>query len=273
MTTSQIPLVIEPEQLEAQLDAPELLIVDLGKPETYAQVHVPGAIHLDYAQIVAMQKPVMGLLPDADTLSRVFSSIGLSADKHVIAYDDEGGGRAARLLWTLDAIGHQNASLLNGGIGAWFNEGHRRENTPVQATPSQYQASIVGTPIADQQFIHAHLDDNNVALLDSRSPEEFSGVKKFAERGGHIPGAVNLDWLNVMDKTRNMRLKPEAELRVMMEEHGFTKDKTIVTYCQSHHRSALTYFVLKLLGYSNIKGYPGSWSDWGNSEDAPVEAG
>lgn len=272
MTTPAIPLLIEPEQLQAQLNSAGLLIVDLGKPETYAKAHVPTAVHLDYMQIVAMQKPVMGLLPDADALSQIFSSIGLTTDTHIIAYDDEGGGRAARLLWTLDAIGHNKASLLNGGISAWYNEGHPTENIPVQATSSEYSATIIDTPIATQKFILEHLDDNTVALLDSRSPEEFSGIKKFAQHGGHIPGAINLDWFNVMDKTRNMRLKPEAELRTLMTENGFTKDKTIVTYCQTHHRSALTYFVLKLLGYPNIKGYPGSWSDWGNSEKPPIES-
>jgi len=273
MTTTQIPLVLEPEQLQTQLDTPGLLIVDLCKPSTYARAHVPGAVHLGYAQIIAIQKPAMGLLPDAATLSETFSSIGLTPDTHVIAYDDEGGGRAARLLWTLDAIGHQKGSLLNGGIGAWFNEGHPTENTPVQATPGKYQANIVDTAIADQQFIREHLDDDNVMLLDSRSPEEYRGEKKFAERAGHIPGAVNLNWLDIMDQSRNMRLKPETELRALMEKCGVTEDKTIITYCQTHHRSALTYFALKMLGYPRVKGYPGSWSDWGNSEDTPVETG
>lgn len=273
MSTAHFPLVIEADQLQAQLDAPELLIIDLCKPDTYAKAHVPGAVHLGYAQIIAMQKPVMGLLPDAATLSQVFSSIGLTADKHVIAYDEEGGGAAARLLWTLDAIGHEKASLLNGGINAWLKESHPIDNTPVQATPSHYKATIVDTVIADQQFIREHLDDDNVVLLDSRSPEEYRGEKKFAEHAGRIPGAINLDWFNVMDKEHNMRLKPEIELRALMEERGLTKDKTVVTYCQSHHRSALTYFVLKVLGYSKIKGYPGSWSDWGNAEGLPVETG
>ncbi len=273
MTTTQIPLVIEPEQLQALFNTPDLLIVDLCKPSTYARAHVPGAIHLGYADIIAIKKPAMGLLPDATTLSQTFSNIGLTPETHVVAYDDEGGGRAARLLWTLDAIGHKKSSLLNGGIGAWFNEGHRTEDTPVQATPSKYQATIVDTHVANQQFIREHLDDDNVMLLDSRSPEEYRGEKKFAEHAGHIPGAVNLNWLEIMDQSRNMRLKPEAELRAMMEERGLTKDKTIVTYCQTHHRSALTYFALKVLGYSKIKGYPGSWSDWGNSEDMPTETG
>lgn len=271
MTISRFPLVIEPDQLQTQLDEPDLLIVDLCKPDTYAKAHVPGAIHLGYAQIIAMQKPVMGLLPDADTLSRLFSSLGLKPDTHVIAYDEEGGGAAARLLWTLDAIGHDKASLLNGGLHAWLKEGHPVDDEPIQATPSHYKASIVDTPIADQQFIRKHLDDADVMLLDSRSPEEFRGERKFAAHAGRIPGAVNLDWFNVMDQDHNMRLKPEAELRALMEARGLTDDKTIVTYCQSHHRSALTYFVLKVLGYPKIKGYPGSWSDWGNSEDLPIE--
>lgn len=273
MTTSRLPLLIEPDQLAAQLGAHDLLVVDLCKPATYAKIHVPGAVHVGYAQLIAMQKPVMGLLPDAATLNQLFSSIGLTPDTHVIAYDEEGGGAAARLLWTLDAIGHHNASLLNGGINAWYNEGHPTEDIPVHATPSHYKATIVDTAIADQSFIREHLDDDRVALLDSRSPEEYRGEKKFAEHAGRIPGAVNLDWLNVIDKTNNLRLKPEAELRALMEERGLHEDKTVVTYCQTHHRSALTYFVLKLLGYPNVKGYPGSWSDWGNTEDAPVELG
>ncbi|HEC18812.1 MAG TPA: sulfurtransferase [Gammaproteobacteria bacterium] len=271
MTTSPTPLVIEPEQLEPQLDDSNLLIVDLCKPDTYARTHIPGAVHLGYAQIVAMRKPVTGLLPDEQTLSHVFSSIGLTPEKHIIAYDEEGGGAAARLLWTLDAVGHSRASLLNGGLHAWLNEGHPIDDAPAHPETSTYHAHIDNTPVADRHYILTHLDDPEVKLLDSRSPEEFRGEKKFAAHAGHIPGAVNLDWFNVMDKARNLRLKPEAELIAMMEERGLDKDKTIVTYCQSHHRSALTYFTLKVLGYPSIKGYPGSWSDWGNADDTPIE--
>ena len=140
MTTSPLPLVIEPDQLQAQLDTPDLLIVDLCKPDTYAKVHIPGAVHLGYAQLVAMRKPVMGLLPDEATLSQLFSHLGLTPDTHVIAYDEEGGGAAARLLWTLDTIGHHKASLLNGGLHAWLNEAHPVDNIPVQPESSKYKA-------------------------------------------------------------------------------------------------------------------------------------
>lgn len=277
MTAQPLSLIVEPDQLQPLLGSAGLLVVDLCKTETYAQTHIPGAIHLDYTQIIAANKPVMGLLPDADTLSRLFSDIGLTPDTHVVAYDDEGGGRAARLLWTLDAVGHTQTSLLNGGLHAWLNEGHPHEKLPVQAAPSNYRVEIddasAASPIATQAFILEHLDDDNVVLLDSRSPEEYRGEKKFAERAGRIPGAVNMDWFLVMDKTNNMRLKPETELRTLLEERNIKPDHTVVTYCQTHHRSALTYFVLKSLGFTHIKGYPGSWSEWGNSEDAPIETG
>ncbi len=273
MTDFPLPLVIEADQLQSLLGSPGLLVVDLCKPETYAKAHVPGAIHLDYAQVVAVDKPVMGLLPDADTLSRLFSSIGLGPDTQVVAYDDEGGGRAARLLWTLDAVGHQRASLLDGGLHAWANEGHPLDATPVTPRPGEYTAKLVDNPVARRDHILAHLDDRDTVLLDCRSPEEYRGEKKFAARPGRIPGAVNLDWFNLMDKTNNLRLRPEAELRALLSERGVTPDRSVIVYCQTHHRSALSYWVLKHLGYANVKGYPGSWSDWGNREDTPVETG
>ncbi len=268
---NNMPLVIEPEQLEQKLGHDGLLVVDLCKPETFAKGHIPGAVHLDYAQIVRLDRPRMGLLPDATSLSNIFSSIGLTPKTQVVAYDDEGGGRAARFLWTLDTVGHKTASLLDGGLFSWTNEGHSLEITAHHPAQSKYAVNITDAPLASRDYILSHLNDPGVVLWDSRSALEYSGKKKFAERGGHIPGAINIDWFEVMDRSRNMRLKPEMDLRALLEGKGITRDKTVITYCQTHHRSALTYFVLKVLGYPNIKGYPGSWSDWGNSPDTPIE--
>ena len=266
-----LPLIIEPEQLEQQLGRKDLLVVDLCKPDNYAKGHIPGAVHLDYSQIVRLDKPRMGLLPDATSLGNIFSSIGLTPKTQVVAYDDEGGGRAARFLWTLDCVGHKKGALLNGGLFSWSNEGHSLEVTAHHPAQSEYPVNITDAPLASRDYILSHLNDPGVVLWDSRSPQEYTGEKRFAERGGHIPGAVNIDWVEVMDPSRNMRLKPEKDLRALLEGKGITTDKTVITYCQTHHRSALTYYVLKVLGYPNIKGYPGSWSDWGNSPDTPIE--
>lgn len=281
MNSHKLPLLLEPSELERLLDSPEtavdMIVVDLCKPTVYAQSHIPGAVHLNYPQLIVVNNPVIGLLPDAEALSNLFSSIGLTRDKHIIAYDDEGGGRAARLLWTLDAVGHKKASLLNGGLHAWLKEGHPCANTEKKAEACIYEATINDSPdispIANREYILENLDNEDIVLLDSRSPEEYRGEKKFAARAGRIPGAVNLDWFLFIDKDNNMRLKPENELLTLLQQHGICKNKTVVTYCQTHHRSALSYFVLKLLGFENIKGYHGSWSDWGNQDTTPIETG
>jgi thiosulfate/3-mercaptopyruvate sulfurtransferase len=126
------------------------------------------------------------------------------------------------------------------------------------------------TVIADREFILRHLEDPAVVLLDARSPDEYRGVKRFAERGGHIPGAVNLDWLQTMDPARGLRLKPAQELRALLAPLGVAPDKDVVCYCQSHHRSAHSWMMLRSLGFERVRGYPGSWSDWGNQADTPV---
>ena len=273
MSEPLLPLLVEADVLQGHLDEASLLIVDLSKPETYAKGHIPGAVYLDYSDIVRMEKPVAGLLPTEERLSAVLSGIGLTPESHVVAYDDEGGGKAARLLWTLEAIDHSRYSLLNGGLHVWLNEEHPLEQAPHKPQPSDYQAHYKADcmAIARRQFILDHLYDEKLALLDARSAEEYSGEKLYSARGGHIPGAINIEWTELMDPSHNLRLKGIAELRNMLEEKGISPDKTVVAYCQTHHRSAHTWFVLKYLGYRRARGYEGSWSDWGNRNDTPVE--
>lgn len=266
-----LPLVVEPAQLAEQLGAQKLLIVDLCRPETYASQHIPGAVHLEYTQLITAQLPVMGLLPDDVHLSQVFSALGLAPGMHVVAYDDEGGAKACRLLWTLDVIGHAHFSLLNGGLRAWLAGRHPASNTPARPGASRYRAARSGGALADKDYILAHLADSQVKLLDARTPGEYRGTDKRAQRGGHIPGAVNMDWTEALDMQNSGRLKPADALRARLDEIGVTPDKEAIVYCQTHQRSSHTYIVLKSLGYPRIKGYPGAWSEWGNSFDTPVE--
>ena len=272
MADSDLPLILEPDELERRLGRPGLLVVDLGAASTHARQHVPGAVHLDYARIVAPRPPVGGLLPDDRRIGEVLSSIGMTARSHVIAYDDEGGAKACRLLWTLDVIGHRGFSLLNGGLQAWVGEGHRTESGVAAPARGDYRVTGRTEAAVDAAYVLAHLDDPSVVVLDTRSPAEFSGADRRAARGGHIPGAVNLEWTLAVDRTRNLRLRPDAELRALFAALGVTPDKEVVTHCQTHHRSSHTYIALRALGYPRVRAYAGSWSEWGNDPSLPIEA-
>jgi thiosulfate/3-mercaptopyruvate sulfurtransferase len=268
------PLLIEAEQLEPYLADPAVLVVDLGDPADYAAGHVPGAVHLDYANLVRVEPPAMGLLPDAAPLSEALSRIGLTPERHVIAYGGEGNGRAGRLLWTLAALGHERASLLDGGIHAWEAAGGLLEAQFHHPSPRRYQACFAEPPtvVAEKDYILARLGQPDLALLDTRTPAEYAGLDRRAARGGHIPGAVNLNWTDAMDPRRQLRLQPEPVLRAMFEARGVTPDREVIVYCQTHHRSAHTYWVLRYLGYPRVRGYAGAWSEWGNDPGLPVEA-
>jgi len=268
----ELPLVVEPEALEHHLGAPDLLIVDLRRAEAYAEHHVPGAVHLDRSALVAARPPVGGLLPDDAELACALGALGLGPHTRVVAYDDEGGGWAGRLLWTLDVLGHPGGgSLLNGGYHAWQAEGRPRAGDRLSPAATVYPATRRAEHVADAAYIVENLGREDLALLDTRTPEEYHGLRRASARGGHIPGAVNMNWVLAMDQARHLRLRPEPELRGLLESLGVTPDKEVVVYCQTHHRSSHTYVVLKALGYPRLRGYPGAWSEWGNRPDTPVE--
>jgi thiosulfate/3-mercaptopyruvate sulfurtransferase len=263
-----LPLIIEPDQFNHHLQDPNLLIVDLCRPESYAAAHLPGAIHVSPTAIVSGIRPAVGTLPGLDHLNALFSSIGYSAEKQVVAYDDEGGGWAGRFIWTLDVIGHKASSYLNGGLHAWaaLNLPLTSELPVIKAQPTQL--SIDKQFIAEKEDVLAAISDSKIQIWDARSAEEYNGTKVVSKRGGHIPGAINLDWLDTMDRDNHLKLREDIES--LVESKGFERSKEIITHCQSHHRSGLTYLIGKMLGY-NIRAYPGSWSEWGNEPETPIE--
>lgn len=261
-------LIIEPQQLAAQLEREDLLVVDLSPEGGYLQGHIPGAVHLPFQALMAGTPPAPGKLPDAARLTQLFRALGLRPETHVVACDDEGGGWAGRLLWTLEVIGHKHYSYLNGGMHAWRDAGLPLSTEVPQITPSDISVSLDPAPAMEAEEILARLGDDKFQVWDARSAEEYHGERVLAHRGGHIPGAVHCEWTQLMDPAHSLRIRKDA--RELLAALGIDGSREIVTHCQSHHRSGFTWLVGKSLGF-NIRAYPGSWSEWGNLPHTPVE--
>lgn len=267
---SDLPLVIEPADLASRLDAPELILVDLTSATRYAEGHLPGARFVDPKRTQWGQPPAPGLLPERARLEALFGELGHRPEAVYVVYDDEGGGWAGRFIWLLDVIGHARCHYLNGGLHAWLADGRALDTAVPAPAGGPLPLTLHEAPTASREYLLSRLGAADLAIWDARSPAEYRGEKVLAAKGGHIPGAVNFEWTAGIDPARALRIR--ADMAEVLAGLGITPDKEVITHCQTHHRSGFTYLVAKALGYPRVKGYAGSWSEWGNHPDTPVES-
>lgn len=214
---------------------------------------------------------VPGTLPPADQVGQVIEKAGIGNQTRVVIYDDGNGLWASRLFWTLEYLGHQKVALLEGGLSGWIEDGGALQTEETTNSRADFQIRIQPDKLADERWLLQNLDNRRVKVVDSRNPEEYTGKDKQAARGGHIPGASNIDWVLNLDTVRRQTFLPLTELEKLYEQEEATRDKEIVTYCQIGIRAAHSYFTLRLLGYEYVRLYDGSWAEWGNSADTPIE--
>lgn len=265
-----LPLVISPEQLQGKMSG-NILILDVSLPNIYKSGHIPGAIRFDYPSILYQHDDCDCDIPCNEDLSVAFSNVGLTPEHHVVVYDRQGGPMAARLLWTLEEIGHMNVSYLDGGVAAWEDSGFDLTDDESLVEKTNFQATRTGNFIAEKDYILSKLNINDTVLFDSRLIEEFTNELVICDRGGNIPGAIHYNWEDSIDLDNCSKLKPAEDLKQTMLGLGVVPEKEIIAYCQTHLRSSHVYLVLKYLNYPRVLGYAAGYSEWGNDENTPIE--
>ena len=267
-------LLIEAEDLVPYLGNEKIRIVDMSRSSVYAQLHIPHAIHLKPNLLVRQEENASGLLPEEDGLKALIEYLNISPDHHVVAYDDEGGAWAGRLIWNLHCLGFYNTSLLNGGIHAWLGAG-----LPTSADVESFEkiSNLVQVNLDETYRIQydellEKVSNKEIQVWDCRTEDEYTGIRLAARRGGHIPGAIHFEWSTALNRENHLKLRPLQNTQQRLEKLGFNLNEPVVVYCQSHHRSGLAYILGRLLGWK-IQAYDGAWSEWGNCLASPIITG
>lgn len=262
--------MVEPRWLSERLQDATVVPVDVRPPHFYAQGHVPGAVNLPGFFLSA---PTGGP-PAPQDIARRLGALGIGRDTHVVAYDDGASSVAARLLWVLHYLRHRRVSILNGGVTRWRHNGYDWEYQAVSPAAVTYR---VGSPdemvIVSKEQVAAAIGDPDTIIIDTRSPGEYLGHQRSAEKDGHVPTAVNVDWTNNLQRDEHSvtLMQTEEALRTLYWAASVTPDKKVIVYCQSGGRSSQTYATLMHLGYEHVANYAYGWQEWGNDPGAPVE--
>jgi thiosulfate/3-mercaptopyruvate sulfurtransferase len=273
-------VLVDMQWVQDHLDDPGVRIVEVDEnPALYADAHIPGAIGFDWRTDLQDQVKRDFLGPEA--FGELFGSRGISNDHMIVLYGDRNNWFAAYTYWYLKYYGHDVVKLVNGPREKWIGEGRPTTNEIPLHEPATFTAQPGDDAIRAQRDEVLAALDTSTKLVDVRSPQEFAGEvismpgyeQEGAQRAGHIPGAASVPWAQAVRDDGTF--KPADELAALYDAKGVTDDgDPIIAYCRIGERSAHTWFVLhELLGRDNVKNYDGSWTEWGNLVNVPIERG
>ena len=283
MSTDTSSALVSSEWLAQHLTDPTIKILDCTwhHPSTnldgrtqYRGRHLPGSVHFDIDQVADKSNPLPHMLPTAEDFAHKVGLLGISNSDRVIVYDRHyGGSAAARVWWMFSVFGHDNVALLDGGFGKWTKEKRPAEMTPVRPAPASFTANVQPGLVATLADVQ-RLAQSGAQLVDARGPGKFDGTQAdvFAfKRQGHIPGAINLPWADLVDPDTGVLLSPDA-LTARVTAAGINLGKTIVTTCASGITSCMLALALYQLGAPTTAVYDGSWAEWSQLDDTAVAA-
>jgi thiosulfate/3-mercaptopyruvate sulfurtransferase len=275
--TTSTEVLVSTDWVSQHLTDAAIRVVEVDvDTSAYDQGHVPGAIGWNWSTELC-DTVVRDIIPP-DKFESLMSRSGITNETAVVLYGDNNNWFAAWAFWQMKIYGHQDVRIMNGGRKKWLAEGRQLDTQKPAPAATTYTAQPPDVSIrAFLPEVQDALKHHSAALVDVRSPQEFTGeilappgLPETCQRGGHIPGAKSIPWGKACNEDGTF--KSTEELQQLYGAAGVTPDKAVIAYCRIGERSSHTWFVLKhLLGYRNVKNYDGSWTEWGNLVGAPVE--
>jgi thiosulfate/3-mercaptopyruvate sulfurtransferase len=274
------PVLVTTEWLAEHLGDANVVVAEVDEnPDLYDEGHIPGAVKLHWRD--DRQDPVERDLVDKETFERILGERGIGNDTTVVLYGDKNNWFAAYAYWYLKTYGHGDVRILDGGRQKWIDEQRELTAETPAPTPRTYRAGERDESIrAYRDQVREWIEGGGRALVDVRSPGEYAGdliappgyEQEGAQRAGHIPTAASIPWASAVRDDGTF--KGPDELKELYASKGVTPDKEVTAYCRIGERSAHTWFVLsELLGFERVRNYDGSWTEWGNLVDVPIEKG
>ncbi len=263
-------LLWSPKTLKSQLERPDLKIIDTRPAEEFAKSRIPGARHFDLYFVNTYDSDPVPLKSFTKMWADMLGWRGITETDTIVFYGDFTDMCAARGFWFAEYLGHSDVHVLDGGISAWKKAGLPFGALSDPPKPTKFKVQLIDEKVATRKDVLSAIDNPECIIIDNRSYEEFIGTDKRARHGGAIPSAQHRDWVDLYDDSSGC-MKDAKQLSDAFLSVDAHPDKDITVYCNTGYRSAHAYLALRLLNYPRVRNYVGSWQEWGNRDDVPIE--